>query len=137
MIINQLFVKKPPIELINKLIKAFGLNDLNDSREFSQLDIEKNNTLELLKGFENDLLECYIPCKQKKYINDIKNITHKNAINIFRQFLKSHDFDLFSKEKFIKGTKYSVYKITTKQEKESSKKTKKQSIKKEITIVFD
>ena len=136
MIINQLFVKKPPIELINKLIKAFGLNDLNDSREFSQLDIEKNNTLELLKGFENDLLECYIPCKQKKYINDIKNITHKNAINIFRQFLKSHSFDLYSKEKFIKGTKYSVYKITTKQEKES-KKTMKQPLKKEIIIVFD
>ena len=137
MIINQLFVKKPPIELINKLIKAFGLNDINDSREFSQLDIEKNNTLELLKGFENDLLECYIPCKQKKYINDIQNITHKNAINIFRQFLKSHNFDLYSKEKFIKGTKYSVYKITTKLEKESSKKTKKQALKKEITIVFD
>ena len=137
MIINQLFVKKPAIELINKLIKAFGLNDINDTREFSQLDIEKNNTLELLKGFENELLECYIPCKQKKYINDIQNITHKNAINIFRQFLKSHNFDLYSKEKFIKGTKYSVYKITTKQEKDSSKKTKKQSIKKEITIVFD
>lgn len=137
MIINQLFVKKPAIELINKLIKAFGLNDINDTREFSQLDIEKHNTLQILKGFENDLLECYIPCKQKKYINDIQNITHKNAINIFRQFLKSHDFDLYSKEKFIKGTKYSVYKITTKQEKESSKKTKKQSIKTEITIVFD
>ena len=137
MIINQLFTKKPPIELINKLIKAFGLNDINDTREFSQLDIEQNNTLELLKGFENDLLECYIPCKQKKYINDIQNITHKNAINIFRQFLKSHNFDLFNKEKFIKGTKYSVYKITTRQEKESSKKTKKLALKKEITIIFD
>ena len=137
MIINQLFVKKPPIELINNLIKAFGLNDINDTREFSQLDIEKHNTLEVLKGFENDLLECYIPCKQKKYINDIQNITHKNAINIFRQFLKSHNFDLYSKEKFIKGIKYSVYKITTKLEKESSKKTKKQALKKEITIVFD
>ena len=137
MIINQLFVKKPPIELINKLIKAFGLNDINDTREFSQLDTEKYNTLEVLKGFENDLLECYIPCKQKKYINDIQNITHKNAINIFRQFLKSHSFDLYSKEKFIKGIKYSVYKITTKQEKESTKKTKKQTLKKEITIVFD
>ena len=56
MIINQLFVKKPPIELINKLIKAFGLNDINDTKEFSQLDIEKHNTLEVLKGFENDLL---------------------------------------------------------------------------------
>ena len=137
MVVNQLFIHKPPNELLNNIIKAFGLNDLNDTREFSQLDIEKNNTLELLKRFENDLLECYIPCKQKKYINDIKNITHKNAINIFRQFLKSHGFDLYSKEKFIKGTKYSVYKITTKQEKENTKKTKKQALKKEITIIFD
>ena len=47
-------------------------------------------------------------------------------------FLKSHNFDLYSKEKFIKGIKYSVYKITTKLEKESSKKTKKQALKKEI-----
>ena len=137
MIINQLFVKKPPIELINKLIKAFGLNDINDTKEFSQLDIEKNNTLEILKEFTIELQECFIPCKQKKYINDILNITHKNAINIFRQFLKSHNYDLFSKEKFIKGTKYSVYKITTKQEKDSNKKTKKSALKKEITIVFD
>jgi hypothetical protein len=36
-----------------------------------------------------------------------------------------YDHDLSSKEKFIKGTKYLVYKIITKQDKDFSKKNKK------------
>lgn len=137
MIINQLFVKKPPIEVINKLIKAFGLNDINDTREFNQLDLEKHNTLSILKKMQYEMQEYYIPCKQKKFISDIENISYKIAFNIFRQFLKVHNYDLYSKEKFIKGTKYLVYKIITKQEKEFNKKTRKNITKKEITIVFD
>ena len=137
MIINQLFVKKPPIELINKLIKAFGLNDLNDSREFSQLDIEKNNTIKNIHNLEKEISQCYIPCKRKNYIDNIKNITHKEIITIFRQMLKTHNYDLYSREKFIKGTKYLVYKIITKNDKLIISKTKKKLPKKEYVIVFD
>ena len=68
MVVNQLFIHKPPNELLNNIIKAFGLNDLNDTREFSQLDIEKNNTIKNIRNLEKEISECYIPCKRKNYI---------------------------------------------------------------------
>jgi hypothetical protein len=71
------------------------------------------------------------------YIDNIKNITHKEIITIFRQILKTHNYDLYSREKFIKGTKYLVYKIITKNDKLIISKTKKKLPKKEYVIVFD
>ena len=138
MIINQLFIHKPSNELLTKIIKAFGLNDINDKREFTQIDMDKHNTLEKFHTLEKELGDCYIPCKRKEYIDNIKNIIYKEAITIFRQILKAHNYDLYSKERFIKGTKYLVYKIVTKQEKTIFNKTKKyHPKKKEFVIVFD
>ena len=138
MIINQLFIQKPSNELLTKIIKAFGLNDINDKREFTQIDMDKHNTLEKFHTLEKELGDCYIPCKRKEYIDNIKNIIYKEAVTIFRQILKAHNYDLYSKEKFIKGTKYLVYKIVTKQEKTILNKTKKyHPKKKEFVIVFD
>jgi len=138
MIINQLFIHKPSNELLTKIIKAFGLNDINDKREFTQIDMDTNNTLEKFHALEKELGDCYIPCKRKEYIDNIKNIIYKEAVTIFRQILKAHNYDLYSKERFIKGTKYLVYKIVTKQEKTIFNKTKKyHPKKKEFVIVFD
>ena len=138
MVVNQLFIHKPPIELLNKLIRAFGLNDINDTKEFTQLDMDINNTIATFHTLEKELGDCYIPCKRKEYTDNIKNIIYKEAITIFRQFLKAHNYDLYSKEKFIKGIKYLVYKIVTKHEKSIISKTKKkQNHKKEFVIIFD
>ena len=137
MIINQLFIQKPPNNLLTKIINSFGLNDINDTREFSQLDMDKHNTLEIFHSLEKELSDCYIPCKRKEYTSNIKNIIYKEAITIFRQILKAHNYDLYSKEKFIKGVKYLVYKIVTKQEKSDITRTKKEIARKEIVIVFD
>lgn len=137
MIINQLFIQKPPNNLLTKIINSFGLNDINDTREFSQLDMDKHNTLEIFHSLEKELSDCYIPCKRKEYTSNIKNIIYKEAITIFRQFLKANNYDLYSKERFIKGVKYLVYKIVTKQEKSDITRTKKETSRKEIVIVFD
>ena len=138
MVVNQLFIHKPPIELLNKLIRAFGLNDINDTKEFTQLDMDINNTITTFHTLEKELGDCYIPCKRKEYTDNIKNIIYKEAITIFRQFLKAHNYDLYSKEKFIKGIKYLVYRIVTKHEKSIISKTKKkQNHKKEFIIIFD
>ena len=134
MVLNQLFINKPSLELINKIIQKLGLKDINDTSEFSILDIERNNAIMNIKLFENDIKNCYIPCKRQKYVNAINN---KTIITILRQILKLHDYDLNSKEKFIKGTKYIIYKIISKKEKDKIKKTKKYINNKEITIVFD
>lgn len=134
MVLKQLFISTPPIELLKKIINAFGLKNLNDKKEFCYLDMDKLNTLNVFHTLENELRKYYLPCKQKIYFNDINILTNKEAITILRQLLKIHDYDLNSREKFIKGIKYSVYKIVTKQDKLFNIKKNKN---KEIVIVFD
>lgn len=134
MVLNQLFISKPSLELINKIVTKIGLKDVKDSTEFSILDMTQLNTLGGIKSFENEIRDCYIPCKREKYASNIDN---KSLINILRQFLKMHDYDLHSRERFIKGVKYTVYKIVTKKEKDFVKNNSKRPPKKEITIVFD
>ena len=114
MVLNQLFISKPPIKLLRKIIKGFGINNLYDDTEFCYLDMIKLNTLSIFHNLENELIKYYIPCKQKIYFENIKNLTNKEAIVILRQLLKIHNYDLYSREKFIKGIKYSVYKIINK-----------------------
>lgn len=134
MVLNQLFAFRPSLELVLKLLSKFGINNINDNiTEFTLLDMTKLNTITSIKAFENEIKECYIPCKQEKYL---KHLDEKSLITVLRQFLKMHDYDLQSREKFIKGTKYLVYHVITKQEKEFIKKSKTKQ-KKEITIVFD
>jgi len=134
MVLNQLFAHRPSLELINKILPKFGIQNINDNKtEFTLLDMKKLNTLTAIISFENEIKECYIPCKRDKYLS---NLDDKALITVLRQMLKMHDYDLFSREKFIKGTKYLVYHIITKQEKDFIKRSKKPQ-KKEITIIFD
>ena len=135
MVYNQLFCIKPTLEITNKLIKLFGLRDIHDKTEFSILNMIQNNTLTTFKNIEPEIKEYYIPCKRIKYISP--NLDNKTLITILRQFLKIHNHDLYSYEKFIKGTKYLIYHIITKQEKENIKRIKKRIITKPITIIFD
>jgi hypothetical protein len=134
MVLNQLFAHRPPLDLVLKMLAKFGIYKIDDNTtEFTILDMEQLNTLTAIKTFENEIKECYIPCKRDKYFGTLDN---KALITVLRQFLKMHNYDLQSREKFIKGTKYLVYHIITKQEKDFIKKSKKPQ-KKEITIVFD
>jgi len=134
MVLNQLFNEKPPLELIIKILQKIGLKDINDTTEFTTLDLDTHNSITNIKLFENEIKECYIPCKRSKYVSEISN---KTIITILRQFLKMYEYDLISREKYIGGIKYLLYKIVTKKDKDFSKKNKKYINKKEITIVFD
>ena len=134
MVLNQLFAYRPPLELVSKMLPKFGIRNIDDNTtEFTLLDMAHLNTLTSVRAFEDEIKECYIPCKRDKYLG---NLDDKSLITILRQFLKMHDHDLQSREKFIKGTKYLVYHVITKQEKDFIKKSKKPQ-KKEVTIVFD
>ena len=134
MVLNQLFAHRPPLELVNKMLPKFGIKDIKDNTtEFTLLDMAQLNTIAAIQAFENEIKECYIPCKRDKYVGTLDD---KSLITVLRQFLKMHDYDLQSREKFIKGTKYIVYHVITKNEKDFIKKSS-QPIKKEITIVFD
>ena len=110
MSINQLFKIMPDRSFVISMLNLYGIEDFNDTRYFTRENLKTLNTAEELKELINELNNYYIPCKAKTYLKDI---TIPRSIVILRQFLKCHGYTLFSKEKFIKGKKHTIYKIVT------------------------
>ena len=106
---NQLFKNYPTEEFVIGLLNIYGIQDFSDNHYFTKDDLENLNTIEKLNELKDTLASYYIPCKAKIYINDINN--HKKAITILRQFLKTQNYTLLSKEKYIKGNKYNTYTV--------------------------
>lgn len=149
MVVNQLFISKPPIELVTKLINAFGIKNINDSSEFSymnmNMNMNSNNSPEpvsIISNLQKELSEYYIPCKRKIYfdmiVNDsnIDNIEQsKSLITILRQLLKLYNYNLSSREGYVNGIKNMIYKIIVNTK--VKKIRKKRLPKKEFVINFD
>ena len=57
---NQLFKKLPPIDLFERLVKIYGLTDINDCRKFTKDHLIKNKTLEKIEGLREELEEYYL-----------------------------------------------------------------------------
>jgi len=103
---NQLFKSYPDKELIIKLLNIFGIIDFSDNHFFTKEDLIELDTVLQLNKLKDELEIYYIPCKAKIYLKDINE---KRAITILRQFLKTHNYSLFSKEKYIQNIKYNTY----------------------------
>jgi hypothetical protein len=106
--INQLFKNMPDRSFVIRLINLYGIEDFDDDKYFTKKTLETLNTIENLNNIKGKLNEYYIECKSKTYLTDI---TIKRCIVILRQFLRCHGYTLFSKEKFVKGEKQTIYKI--------------------------
>ena len=106
--INQLFKNMPDRSFVITLINLYGISDFDDDKYFTKNTLEKLNTVEELKEIKDKLSEYYISCKANTYLKDI---TLARSIVILRQFLRCHGYTLFSKEKFVKGEKQTIYKI--------------------------
>ena len=107
---NQLFKNYPNEEFVINLLNIYGIKDFSDNHYFTKKDLEELNTIDNLNQLKNKLASYYIPCKAKLYVN---NIDHKRAITILRQFLKTQNYTLSSKEKYIKGIKYNTYTVVS------------------------
>ena len=110
MIKNQLFKMQPTELIIFELLNIFGIKNLLDNHYFTKYDLIELNTIEKLNNIKNKLESYYIPCKAKIYLN---NINEKRGITILKQFLKTHNYTLISKEKYIKNIKYNTYKLSS------------------------
>jgi len=108
MSINQLFKNRPSRNFVISLLNLYGIDDFDDNRFFTKKNLEALNTVEKLNEIRDEITKYYIPCKAKTYL---KNIDINRSIVILRQFLKCYGYTLFSKEKFIKGEKNTIYKI--------------------------
>ena len=97
MVLNQLFVVKPTSEIILKIINFLGLENLEDRNEFTILDMNENTTIEKYTKNNIEINGYYLPCKRK----DFNFLTNKKCITIARQFLKTIQYDIISKEKYF------------------------------------
>ena len=139
MTINQLFLIKPPMDLLLKLLKHCSINSLDSNVQISLKSLDLNNTLIKSKLILDDISEYYLPCKKKKCFNELDN---KKLITIIKQLLKLYDHKLQSNEKYSRGSKYTVYQIIPiKDDVDANlKKTKKSNhviAKKKVVLKFD
>jgi hypothetical protein len=104
---NQLFRILPDLEIISKILETFGLTSLDDTNIITKDTIKGNNTVHKLNEIKGELEKYYLPCKTLY----IRNINEKRCIVILRQFIKTHDYTLYSREKRIEGKKVNVYRI--------------------------
>ena len=134
MVVNQLFIVKPSQEIILKLINLSGVKDLNDNHEFSLLDMNRLETVKKFKEMQFEIQKYYLPCKQKIYLS---KWSHKSYITICRQFLRTINYDINSREKFINNKKYLLYSIISSEAKKEKLRKEKRTKKKEVIITFD
>ena len=137
---DQLFKKHPSDDLFLKVLSAFGLNDLNDNRSFTRKDLKILRTVEKLELILDQLKNCYLPCKSRTYLS---GLTEKNSVTVLRQILKTRNYTVLSREKYMRGEKFIIYSLTPLETKEynpilSDKKIKKTIMSSEpILITFD
>lgn len=137
MVKNQLFKTLPTIEIVNKVLLCFNIESLNTGKvTFCRKDIIKFNSVSKLNNIKKDLKEFYLPCKARTYLNDLNE---KNIVTILRQILKHHNYNVISKEKYLRGEKFILYSIITSEVNIEEKKNPKHlQIKKESVIInFD
>ena len=110
MAINQLFIVKPPIDILFEicLFFAIDLNNLEKNNTFTKEDLVDINFKENYEKIINLLDEYYLNCKKKIYFD---NINDKKCITILRQLLKLYNYSLKSTEKYCNSKKYIVYSI--------------------------
>jgi hypothetical protein len=111
MTINQLFKQKPSIEVVIELLNLYGIDGLDDDKQFNRNNLINLCLIDNLNNFKSKLIEYYLPCKRKVYLEDL---TIKKSITILRQILKLYDYVVKSNERWIKGEKIIVYQILPK-----------------------
>ena len=84
---NQLFKIVPDLQIIQAILEAFGLDDIEDTRIFTKEHMKDIDTVQKITDLKDRLEEYYIPCKSKKYLSDLNE---KKCITILRQFVKIH-----------------------------------------------
>ena len=104
----QLFTEKPNMTFMITILECFGLESLDEKKEFCKEDLIESNTVERIENLIPELIIYYLPCKSHIYLN---NITPKRCITILSQFLKLFDHKLSRKERIVNRKKYIYYNI--------------------------
>lgn len=129
---NQLFSCVPELNVVDKLLSFFGLEEgINDKNSFNKLNMKELETVRKIDEYKGELRKYYIPCKARVYLDVIDE---KKCITILRQFIKTHGYTLVSSDKSINGNKIKLYRLI---EIDNSKQLKKSPSQGEILVSFD
>jgi hypothetical protein len=126
---NQLFKINPDIRIVNDILAAFGLDDLEDSRYFTREYLRDNHTVMKLNEFKQSISSYYIPCKKKC----LDNLTEKKIITILRQFIRPFGYKCIGTEQSLKGKKTMKYQLIVMEREELSPSL----MKREYILSFD
>ena len=77
-------------------------------QKISKYTLINCNTLEKFKDFVDELSIYYLPCKKKKYID---NMTSKRLITILRQLGRIFNYSLKAQERYINNEKVLFYSL--------------------------
>ena len=108
---NQTFKIKPDGQLIQIILEAFGLDNLEDTRFFTKehmKDIQTVDKLNKLQINNKFLRDYYLPCKGKRYLKDLDE---KKCITILRQCIRIHNYKCIGMEKSVSGKKTMTYRL--------------------------
>ena len=130
---NQLFRIIPDMQVIQLLLTAFGLENLEDTRFFTKEYMKEINTVLNVAAIRDKLNEYYIPCKSKIYLY---GLTEKKVLTILRQFIRVFNYSLYTKDKSIKGKKETHYCLLY-INKDILSPVKHMEVKREIVLTFD
>jgi len=105
---NQLFKIQPDYDILEKLLDAFCLTSLNDTRFFTKENVANNNTSQKITDLIPELKKYYLPCKAKIYL---VNLNEKKCITLLRQFIKIYQYKCIAIEKSFNGKKQMTYRL--------------------------
>ena len=112
---NQLFRRNPDRYIINDLMVIFNIKSIDDEDfYFTKKDLSNLNVVDKMNDIKEKLEIYYLPCKAKKYLEDINE---KRCITILRQFIRYIEYNLILKEKYINNKKNYRYFIKSEKDK--------------------
>ena len=108
---HQLFKEIPPMELVLKLLKCFGFENLEDKRCICKKYFTKMGVIQNIEKLIPELKKYYLPCKSKTYLTFL---TDNSVLTILRQLLRPYNYIIVSREKYINGEKLINYNLVNK-----------------------
>ena len=110
---HQLFKTTPPLELVQKVVRCFGFENLQDKGCICKKYFTTMKVLDELTKLVPELKAHYLPCKAKTYLTEL---THNSVMTILRQVLRPHNYVIVSREKYINREKLINYNLVNKNE---------------------
>ena len=110
---DQLYRKEVPFLFLETLFEDLFDIKLDEIIEyhFSKTTLTNRNAHQIIQKHIEELKSYYIQCKHKLYL---ENLNEKKMITLLRQLLRTHDYELKTKEKYDNGKKFLLYTITKK-----------------------